>query len=112
MQSKAVLAQRKADLLNAEIELKREEDLFKKQAVSESQYQQAQTRYQVAQASYEAADYAVQSSEAQLRDFSRAIGQDVHLCANVRYDQHALGRAWRARCGNEPDGWYGDDAPS
>ena len=75
LQSKAVLAQRKADLLNAEIELKREEGLFEKQAISESQFQQAETRYQVAQASYEAADYAVQSSEAQLRDFQEQLAK-------------------------------------
>lgn len=68
LQSKAVLAQRRADVLNAELELNRQKDLFEKQAISESEYQRAKTQYDVAVAAYEAADYAVQSADAQLKD--------------------------------------------
>lgn len=73
LQSKAILAQRRADLLNAELELKRQEDLFNKQAISESEYQRAQTQHEVAKAAHEAADYAVQSTEAQLREFQEQL---------------------------------------
>ena len=73
LQSKAILAQRRADLLNTELELKRQEDLYNKEAVSESEYQRAQTQHEVAKAAYEAADYAVQSTEAQLREFQEQL---------------------------------------
>ena len=68
LQSKAVRAQRRADQLNAELEYKRQKDLFEKQAVAESELQRAQTTFDVAVAAHEAAEYAVQSAEAQLRD--------------------------------------------
>ncbi|MEM8486797.1 MAG: efflux RND transporter periplasmic adaptor subunit [Bacteroidota bacterium] len=77
LQSKAVLAQRRADMLNAELELKRQEDLFKKQAISESEYQRAQTQFEVAKAAHEASDYAVQSSEAQLREFKEQLDKTI-----------------------------------
>ncbi len=77
LQSKAVLAQRKADMLNAELELKRQEDLFKKQAISESEYQRAQTQFEVAKAAHEASDYAVQSSEAQSREFKEQLDKTI-----------------------------------
>ena len=73
LQAKAVRAQRRADLLNADIEFKRQKGLFDKNAVSESDYQRAKTQLDVAQAAFEAADYSVQSSEAQLRDFQEQL---------------------------------------
>ena len=75
LQSKAVLAQRRADLLNAELEAKRQEDLFKKEAVSDSDYQRAKTQHEVAKAAYEAADYSVKSTEAQLREFQEQLAK-------------------------------------
>ncbi len=77
LQSKAVLAQRRADMLNAELELKRQEDLYQKQAISQSEYQRAQTQYEVAKAAHEASDYAVQSSEAQLREFKEQLDKTI-----------------------------------
>ncbi len=77
LQSKAVLAQRKADMLNAELELKRQEDLFKKEAISEAEYQRTATQYEVSKAAYEASDYAVQSSEAQLREFQEQLDKTI-----------------------------------
>ncbi len=75
LQSKAILAQRRADMLNTELELERQEDLFKKQAISEADYQRAQTQHEVAKAAHEAADYSVQSSEAQLREFQERLAK-------------------------------------
>ena len=68
LQSRATLAQRRADRLNAELEMKRQQELFDKQAVSESDYQRAVTQFEVQKASYEASEYAVQSAEARLRE--------------------------------------------
>ncbi|NBC16125.1 MAG: efflux RND transporter periplasmic adaptor subunit [Bacteroidetes bacterium] len=68
MQSKATEAQRRADMLNAKAELQRQQDLYEKEAISKSAYEQAQTQYEVAKAAHEAAQYAVQSAEAQLRE--------------------------------------------
>ena len=75
LQAKAILAQRQADLLNAELEAKRQEDLFKKEAVSDSEYQRAKTQYEVAKAAREAADYSMQSTEAQLREFKEQLAK-------------------------------------
>ena len=77
LQSKAMRAQRKADLLNAELELKRQADLFTKQAISESEHQRAETQFEVARAAHEAADYAVQSSEAQLREYQEQLAKTI-----------------------------------
>lgn len=68
LQSKASEAQRKADLINAEYEAKRQETLYQKQAIAESEYLRAKTQHEVAQASFDAARYAVQSAEARLRE--------------------------------------------
>ncbi len=77
LQAKAVLAQRKADMLNAERELKRQEDLYEKQAISEADYQRTATQYEVAKAAHEASDYAVQSSAAQLREFQEQLDKTI-----------------------------------
>jgi HlyD family secretion protein len=68
LQAKATRAQRKADLLNAELDRDRQQGLFDASAVSESEIQQARTQYEVAVAAHEAAGYAVQSAEARLRE--------------------------------------------
>ena len=75
LQSQATLAQRRADMLNAEIERQRQKDLFEKQAVSESDYQRAETQYEVQKASFDAAQYAVQSAEARLREAKENLGR-------------------------------------
>jgi HlyD family secretion protein len=75
LQSKAMLAQRRADLLNAELELQRQKELFEKQAVSESEYQRAQTQFDVATAAFEAAEYSVKSSEAQLKEMREQLAK-------------------------------------
>ncbi|MEZ4703025.1 MAG: efflux RND transporter periplasmic adaptor subunit [Rhodothermales bacterium] len=75
LQAKAMLAQRRADLLNAELELKRQRGLFEKQAVSESEFQRAETQYEVARAAHEAAEYSVKSSEAQLKEMRERLAK-------------------------------------
>lgn len=68
MQARATEAQRRADMLNAESEQKRQQDLYEKEVISESAYQQAQTAFEVSKAAYEAAQFSVQSAEARLRE--------------------------------------------
>ncbi len=68
LQAKASEAQRRADLITAEAEMKRQQTLFEKNAISESDFLRAQNQYEVAKAAYEAAQYAVQSAEARLRE--------------------------------------------
>lgn len=68
LQAQATEAQRRADMLNAEAEMKRQQDLYDKQVISEAAYQQAQTSYEVAKAGYEAAQFSVQSASARLRE--------------------------------------------
>lgn len=68
LQAKATTAQRRADLLNAELEAERQKKLFESGSISESEYQQAQTRLETAQAGLEAAQYSVQSAEARLSE--------------------------------------------
>lgn len=75
MQSKANEAQRRADMLNAKAELQRQKDLYEKEAVSASAFEQAQTQYEVAKAAHEAAQYAVQSAEAQLREMRENLSK-------------------------------------
>jgi HlyD family secretion protein len=67
-QAKATQAQRRADMLTAEIEYERQQSLFDKQAISESDLLRSKTQYDVAKAGYDAARYSVESAEARLRE--------------------------------------------
>lgn len=68
LQSKANEAQRRADLLNSELEADRQKKLYDSGAISESTYQSASTRYLVLKASHEASQYSVQIAEARLNE--------------------------------------------
>jgi HlyD family secretion protein len=68
LQAKASEAQRRADLLNAELEVSRQQRLFDSGAISESELQQAQLRQQTAKAGQEASQYAVEAAQARLRE--------------------------------------------
>ncbi len=68
LQSKANEAQRRADLLNSELEADRQKKLYDSGAISESTYQSASTRYEVLKASHEASKYSVQIAEARLKE--------------------------------------------
>lgn len=75
LQSKASLEQRRADMLKAESELKRQKELYEKNVISESAYEQAQTQYDVASAAFEGARFAVQSAEARLRETNEQLAK-------------------------------------
>lgn len=75
LQSKAALAQRHADLLKADAEMKRQKDLYEKKVISASTYEQYQTQYQVAKAGYDGANFAVQSAEARLRETKEQLAK-------------------------------------
>ncbi len=77
LQAKATLAQRRADMLNADLELKRQENLFKNNAISEADFQKAGTQNDVAVAAFEAAGYSVQSAEARLREAREQLAKTL-----------------------------------
>ncbi len=68
LQARANQAQRKADMLTAEIEFKRQQALFDKKAIAESDFFKVKNQYDVAKAAYDAATYSVQSAQAGLRE--------------------------------------------
>jgi HlyD family secretion protein len=68
LQAKATLAQRLADMLNAELDFKRQKDLYEKEVVPETEFQRAQTQYDIQKAAHEGAQYSVQNAEARLRE--------------------------------------------
>ena len=77
LQGQAMEAQRRADMLNAEQELNRQESLFEKSVVAESALQQAQTQYEIAKAGLEAAQFSVQSAKARLRESREQLNKTV-----------------------------------
>lgn len=74
-QAQANREQRKADLLRAELEFKRQQDLFEKNVVSDSDFLAAKTQYEVAQAAYNAAAFAVESAEARLKEVNEQLAK-------------------------------------
>ena len=77
LQGQAMEAQRRADMLNAEQELGRQQSLFERKVVAESAFQQAQTQYEIAKAAHEAAQFSVQSAEARLRESREQLNKTV-----------------------------------
>ncbi len=75
LQAKAAEAQRRADMLNAKAQLDRQQELFNKKVIPESEFLQAKTQFDVAQAALEAAQYAVQSAEARRREAREQLGK-------------------------------------
>jgi len=65
-QNQASLSERRADVLRAENTLNRQQQLYERQVISESDLEDAQTAYRVAESRLEAAQFAVQSAEASL----------------------------------------------
>jgi len=68
LQAKANEAQRRADLLNAELERNRQQALYESGAISEAAFQSADTRFETMKASYEASQYSVRIAEARLNE--------------------------------------------
>jgi len=77
LQSKANEAQRRADLLNAELETDRQKQLFESGAISESAYQSATTRLATLKASHEASHYGVQIAEARLKESKEQLSKTI-----------------------------------
>ena len=74
-QSKANEAQRRADLLNAEFEMNKQETLYKSRAISETEYMTAKTRLATSTAALEAARYSVKISEARLSESQEQLSK-------------------------------------
>ncbi len=76
-QNQAFMAQRTADLLNAEQDLARQRRLFENQVIAEDLYQQSQTQHEIASAALDAAKFSVESSEARLRESREQLSKTV-----------------------------------
>lgn len=76
-QNQAFMAQRKADLLNAEQDLARQRRLFENEVIAEDVFQQSQTQFDIAKAALEAARFSVESSEARLRESREQLSKTV-----------------------------------
>jgi HlyD family secretion protein len=66
--SKAMLSQAEAQFVQKELDYKRNQTLWKEEAISESVYEGALAAYQVAKAELDAAKYSVKSAEAALAE--------------------------------------------
>lgn len=68
LQSRASTAQRRADLLTAELEHTRQKTLYESGAISEAELQTAENRFETAKAGLEASQYAAAAANARLRE--------------------------------------------
>lgn len=75
MATRASAAQRKAEMLQAELDLARVEDLFGKGFVTQDDLEQARTRLEVNKASHEAALHQVERQEMQLKEASDKLAK-------------------------------------
>lgn len=66
--TQAGAAQRRAEMLQAELDLKRIKDLFQKEFATQDELEQAQTRLEVARAAHEAALFQIKRQEMQLKE--------------------------------------------
>ncbi len=76
-QNRAFMAQRRADVLNAEQDLARQQTLFENNVIAEDVFQQAQTQFEISKAALEAAKFSVESSEARLRETREQLSKTV-----------------------------------
>lgn len=74
---KARLEQARASLLEAESVFEQNKQLFKKDAISETEYVQSKTNYEAQKANFEAARYQVQSNEAQLEQAKEELEKTI-----------------------------------
>jgi HlyD family secretion protein len=77
LQAKANQEQRRADMLNAELERGRKQQLFDGGMVSDSEYQLAVTQFDIAKAAFDGASYAVRSAEAGLKEAREQVSKTV-----------------------------------
>jgi len=77
LQAKANQEQRRADMLNADLQRGRQQQLFEGGMISESEQQQAMTQYEISKAAFDGASYAVRSAEAGLKEAREQVGRTV-----------------------------------
>jgi len=75
LQSKASEAQRRADVLVAESDHKRQKALYESGAISISAFETSENRLETAKATLEAAQYSVQISEARLKESTENLSK-------------------------------------
>ena len=73
--TRASSAQRRAEMLQAELDLKRVADLFEKGFVTQDELDQATTRLEVTRAAHEAANHQIDRQEMQLREASDKLAK-------------------------------------
>lgn len=73
--TRASSAQRKAEMLQAELDLKRAADLFEKGFATQDELDQTSTRLEVSRAAYEAATHQIERQEMQLREASDKLAK-------------------------------------
>jgi HlyD family secretion protein len=73
--TRASSAQRKAEMLQAQLDLKRAADLFEKGFVTEDELDQTSTRLEVSRAAHEAATHQIERQEMQLREASDKLAK-------------------------------------
>jgi HlyD family secretion protein len=74
-QTRASLEQRRADMLQAERTFKRQQQLYEREVISESNLEDARTQYEVAQANLDAAQYQVENAEARLEEAQKQLNK-------------------------------------
>ena len=74
-QMRATLEQRRADMLQAERTLNRQQKLYEREVVSESDLEDARTQYEVAEANFNAAQYQVENAEARLEESQKQLNK-------------------------------------
>lgn len=74
-QARASLEQRRADMLQAERALNRQQALFEREVIPESEFEDTRTQYEVAQANFQAAQFQVENAEAQREEAQKQLNK-------------------------------------
>ncbi len=103
-QQQAARQRAEASLLQAEAVFERQEKLYERNAISESQYQEAQTSLDIAKAGYEASRYSLMSAQARLEQSREQLGKTAIYAPmdgtvsmlNVERGERVVGTSQRA----------------
>lgn len=71
------MEQARANMLQAEVEYKKNQQLYEKDLISELEYQQSLNNYEAQKANFKAAEYQIESARAQLRQAEEELEQTV-----------------------------------
>ena len=74
-QMRAALEQRRANMLQAERTFKRQQQLYEREVISESNLEDTRTQYEVSQANFDAAQYQVENAEARLEEAQKQLNK-------------------------------------